>query len=253
MYKETLKQYFLNKNIYIIGSRYIKINNINLEDPEGIYIFINDYKKYPDFNKIDKCQNKILFWNYNSPFYRYDDNYNFKFIISSYPLNLNNKKFFKIQNFNLDIDNKIKNYNYILDINGKEYQYIKKKYENNFFPTSGTLVILYFLKIIDKVNKIHIYGLNFNLDKRVFSYDNNSKTTDINSCHNFKIDRIILKEYFSKLDINDKDKIVIYNKKLKEYIESDIIENYNNLSNIFYHNSLLYLFFILLIIIIIIF
>ena len=95
------------------------------------------------------------------------------------------------------------------------------KFKYNSFPTSGVYILIGFIEMLSKIQKLSVYGLSFNLTDSV---DVNKRPGsapikgDIQSHHNYKNDREFAKETIGNLTPELRDKIYIDNENLRYYI-----------------------------------
>jgi len=100
-------------------------------------------------------------------------------------------------------------------------EYIMSKFKYNSFPTSGVYILIGFIEMLSKIQKLSVYGLSFNLTDSV---DVNKRPGsapikgDIQSHHNYKNDREFAKETIGNLTPELRDKIYIDNENLRYYI-----------------------------------
>jgi hypothetical protein len=224
-----------NKNIYLIGPAENDFDISKIPNNEDtIVVVMNRFNDYNNYNKLKNYKNIILFHSFyiNSPILM-----NFLYIIGAYPL------FDIIPIKNVD-KNILQSKSYARDNNSYIYDIAKRIfYENNLIskfsvidlelytelcklmnyerPTTGMIVLYYFVKNIKFINKLNIIGMSLGLSNYQEKYARPHIEEIINSIHNNKIELSL----FKKLYCNNKNKIYINNKELSLYLNNKLYNN----------------------------
>lgn len=219
-----------NKNIYLIGPAE---NNFDISkipnNEDTIVVVINRFNNYKNYNKLKHYKNIILF---HSFFMHNPTLINFLYVIAVYPL------FGEILSSNID-KKLLKSKCYFNDNNNivfrESIKYFKLCKLNSIFssidlslytelcelldyevPTSGMIVLYFFIKNINLINKLNIIGMSLGLTKYEDNYAKPHIFEVINSIHNKQKELLEFKNLYT--NIKNKNKIFIENTTFNEYL-----------------------------------
>jgi len=222
------------KNIYLIGPAENDFDISKIPNNENNVIVVlnrlNDYKK---FNELKDYKNIIIFHS----FFRHKPTLiNFLYVISVYPL------FGEIIPSNVD-KQLLKSKCYFNDNNNIVFKesiiYFKSNNLNSVFssidlkiytelcelldyeiPTSGMIVLYFFIKNINLINKLNIIGMSLGLTKYEDNYAKPHIFEVINSIHHKQKELLEFKNLYIKN--KDKNKIFIENTTFNEYLNKQL-------------------------------
>jgi hypothetical protein len=210
---DEFKEYIRNKSICIVGAAIILDCNAGKEiDEHDIIIRINNYENLLIKPEYYGTKTNIVCYN----FFQHDINLNknnkIEWIFNTHNLihkNINNTKHFNSSKL------KYPNINFSLFPE-------KKDYDLKVFPTSGFCVVMEFIRLLDIIKKLSLYGISFNITKYNDIYLKNFKNKnkfykDKIDHHDFALEREKIKEHVK--DIVKNEKLYINDKLLLDYIK----------------------------------
>ena len=227
----NLINYLKHKNIYLIGPAESNFDISTIPDDENnVIVVINRFNDYNNYIKLKDYKNIILFHS----FFRYKPVLqDFLYVISTYPLfgdikiDQINKELLKSKCYFNDNNNNIFKHS-IVGFKSNQLNSIFTSIDLQLYtelcelldyeiPTSGMIVLYFFIKNINIINKLNIIGMSLGLTKYEDNYIKPHLFEVINSVHNINKEQL----EFKKLYIKSKDKIFIENKKFNEYLNMD--------------------------------
>jgi 2-polyprenyl-3-methyl-5-hydroxy-6-metoxy-1,4-benzoquinol methylase len=242
----NLINYLKHKNIYLIGPAESNFDISTIPDDENnVIVVINRFNDYNNYIKLKDYKNIILFHSFYTHKPVLQD---FLYVISTYPLFggirldqidkelLNSECCFNNNNNIIFKDS-------IIDFKSNQLNSMFTSIDLQLYtelcelldfdrPTSGMIVLYFFIKNINIINKLNIIGMSLGLTKYQDDYIKPHISEVINSIHNINKEQL----EFKKLYIKYKDKIFIENKKFNEYLNINKLEYFwNNCNTAFSH------------------